>query len=121
MRYVLATVVLLSPLASAGVLAHNLAAECQVRGKQVVLEAFFSDDTPAPNAKVTVRDDHKAVVAEGKTDAGGVWTFPTPPDGRYEIVVDAGDGHRTTLVLTLPVAETAGKSRGELTAIPWLR
>ncbi|HXG11188.1 MAG TPA: carboxypeptidase-like regulatory domain-containing protein [Gemmataceae bacterium] len=89
-------------------LAHRLLAECRLRGDQVEVEAFYDDDTPAGNARVAVLDAQKNTVAEGRTDAEGRWTFPAPAAGTYQVVVNAGAGHRAQISITLPGGKSAG-------------
>ena len=114
---------LLSPLTA---FAHSLGAECKVRGQRVEVEAFFSDNTPAQDANVSVFRADKSVVAEGKTDAEGRWTFDLLPTGNYEVVVDAGAGHRTAVALVVreslgASATSTGPGRGDFTRTPWAR
>jgi len=105
--------------------AHGVGVEAKLAGGVVRIEAFFDDDTPAADAAVTVRDAADAVVAAGRTDAAGVWAFPAPAGGKYTVRVDAGDGHATTTVVTVPPgaadggAISAGPSRAALTG--WRR
>jgi len=120
-------IVTILALATPAADAHSLGAECRVQGQRVELEAFFSDDTPAASAKVLVRDRAKALLAEGTTDAEGRWTFATPASGTYEVVVDAGGGHRAKVTLIVPdpaAGEAAqsfhsGLSRAKFTRTPW--
>ena len=117
--------------------AHSLGAECKVNGAKVDLEAYYSDDTAARQAKVEVRNSAGEKMAAGTTDDDGRWSFARPGAGRYEVIVDAGAGHRTTVRLEIvdtnpgaPGTEEAhasdapankGPSRSEFTRIPWLR
>jgi hypothetical protein len=94
--------------------AHALGADCTLVGQKVQVEAFYEDNTPARKARVTVLDEGKAVVAEGRTDAKGCWTFPTPRPGRYRVVVEAGEGHRATVTLTVPEGKRAPPEPGPL-------
>ena len=128
---------LLALLTAAPARAHALGAECRLRGVHIELDAFYDDDTPAAGAKVRLLDEQKKVVAEGRTDAKGRWTAPRPPAGNYEVVVDAGAGHRATRKITVPegteplpaaepdiVASTErviseGPTREEFTTFPW--
>src|SRR5205823_875089 len=101
----------------------------------VIVEAFFSDNTPARDAAVTVRDPAGAEIAAGRTDDTGEWSFPRPPAGKFTVTVDAGAGHRKQEAITVPtdtalhthsppppeVIITAGPTRDELTRFPWLR
>ncbi len=82
--------------------AHGLGAECKVHGGRVEVEAYFDDDTVAADAAVVVRDAAQAIVAEGRTDAKGLWSFAAPDAGIYRVTVDAGAGHRTTLRIKVP-------------------
>src|SRR5207237_711681 len=85
--------------------AHAIDAEAKLKDGTVTVEAFYDDNTPAENATVTITDPGGKVVAEGKTDARGVWAFPAPPPGKYNMVVDAGAGHRKTKELTIPAGK----------------
>jgi hypothetical protein len=115
--------------------AHALGADCRIRGESVLLEAYFSDDTPARHAKVEVKDAAGNVFIEGQTDDDGRWSFALPAAGVYQVAVDAGMGHRTTVALSVSAEQFAaggtGKSEGVrvgagpgregFTRIPWLR
>jgi nickel transport protein len=117
--------------------AHALHAEARLKGERVTVEAFYSDNTPAQNARILVHDKKGIEIASGRTDESGVWTFSRPKSGSYEVTVEAGDGHRTRVPIAIPsdprigaeagssveggVVVTAGPTRGELTRLPWLR
>jgi nickel transport protein len=94
---------LLLLLGTAGqVAAHALGAECTIRQGRVEVEAYYSDDTPAREARVRVLDDQQKPVAEGRTDEQGRWSFPVPPAANYQVIVDAGAGHRKQLRISVP-------------------
>jgi nickel transport protein len=63
--------------------AHKLCVEPKFVGDHIRVEAFYEDNTPAQEAKITVRNGG-AVVAEGRTDEKGVWTCTLPP-GDYTV------------------------------------
>jgi hypothetical protein len=90
--------------------AHALGAECRLTGGRVEVTAFYDDDTPAADAAVTVRDAGSVVVASGRTDAKGLWSFAAPPGGKYRVAVDAGDGHKASVGLTVPGGPPAGSA-----------
>jgi hypothetical protein len=90
--------------------AHALGAECNLRDGRLELEAYFDDDTAARDASVRLLDAGENVVAEGRTDDEGRWSYPAPAPGRYRVVVDAGAGHRTQLRLTIPKADPPAES-----------
>src|SRR5262245_21669573 len=115
-------VILLALFFTAVVHAHALGARWRIDRDRVVVEAYFSTKEPAQDAAVKVREGEK-VIAEGRTDSQGRWSFPVPLAGRYEIVVDAGLGHLTEIELDLTPDRPAdtGPSREEFTRTPWLR
>jgi hypothetical protein len=104
--------------------AHAIGAEAKLKGGRVHLEAYYDDDTAADDAKVTVEGGGK-VVAEGRTDEKGRWTFASPPAGTYRVTVDAGVGHRTTIEIEIPEGTvpaevvSTGKRREDFTRFPW--
>lgn len=126
---------LLALMAASPVWAHGLGAECRLRGGQVEVTAYYDDDTPAAGARVRLLDERKQEVVAGRTDAQGRWALPAPAAGKYEVVVDAGAGHRTTRTLTVPAGAAAstdaersdpdapvisdGPTRAESTRFPW--
>lgn len=86
--------------------AHAVGIEVKLKGTTVAVEAYYDDDTPAADAKVTVEDSAKGVIAEGKTDAKGVWSFASPAPGKYIVRVDAGGGHVAKTSITIPNSAT---------------
>jgi hypothetical protein len=101
-------------LAPAAASAHAVGVEAKLRGTRVAVEAYFDDDTPAADATVKVTPfDGGAVVAEGKTDAKGAWSFPVPAAGKYRVTVDAGGGHIARTTITIPAAATPPATPGE--------
>jgi hypothetical protein len=92
---------LLTLAASRPAPAHDLGAECTLRGDRVEVEAYYDDDTPAGDARVRVLGAGGEAVALGRTDARGRWSFPRPSPGGYRVLVDAGGGHSTTVKITV--------------------
>jgi len=111
----------------ADLFAHALGVECRLRQGKVEVEAYYSDDTPAPGAEVSVRDEKDKEIAAGQTDREGRWSFAAPPPGKYQVVVEAGAGHRARTQITIPVSAadalriSAGPPRGDFTRFPWLK
>lgn len=94
-----ALVVLLAPAVAT---AHGVGVEAKLKGDTVRVEGYFDDDTPAADAKVVVADADGKVVAEGKADKKGAWSFPVPPAGKYTVTLDAGEGHLAKTTVTIP-------------------
>ncbi len=130
---------LVPAFAPADAFAHALGVDCTRRGAKVEVEAFYDDDSPAQQAKVQVVNAKDEIVASGVTDAKGMWTFATPPPGKYEVRVDAGAGHRAKKTINVPAVEPrtpvpedvppapavtiseGGPTRAEFTRFPWLQ
>lgn len=72
-------------LVPGGAGAHDMNATVQVGAGSVRVEVFFEEDLPAERAAVRVTDAAGAEVAAGTTDERGVWTFPAPPPGEYQL------------------------------------
>jgi hypothetical protein len=125
--YVILLVQAIAPRAAA----HGLAFDCKRSGARIEVEAYFDDDTPARAARVQVKDEQQQIVAEGRTDEHGRWSFARPQPGRYVVVVDAGGGHRESSAITIGIdtdvlapepAPVSGRSHRErFTAFPWLK
>lgn len=120
--------------------AHNIGLECKLKGDKVHVEAYYDDDTPGAKAKVEVADGKNKIIASGITDAKGLWSFPSPEPGQYEVRIDAGAGHRAKKTITVPAGKSdatpreietpvsspgqtisEGPSRDEFTSFPWLK
>ncbi len=132
---VLPAAVLLMLTVAAPAAAHALDAEVRLKGDRVQVEAFYSDNTPAIDARVAVRDEAQRTVAEGRTDDQGRWSFARPAVGHYRVTVDAGAGHRKDKAVTIPeaaapspdsaaeeaVTVSEGPGRAAFTRTPWER
>lgn len=119
--------------------AHGMDADWKQIGEKIIVEAFFDTGQAVREARVQIVDDDKKVVATGVTDAAGKCTLRAPNPGKYQLIVDAGAGHRKersiTVVGTLPPPEsespvvgavdtelrTDGSRRAEATGFPWER
>ena len=98
MRYPLIVAALLAWCSPA--LAHRLHVEAKLTDDHVRVEAYYDDDTPAQEAKITVRLGDQ-LIAEGRTDDKGVWTCPLPKPGAYTIRAQSA-GHADTKTLSVP-------------------
>ncbi|QJW96321.1 carboxypeptidase regulatory-like domain-containing protein [Frigoriglobus tundricola] len=87
------------PLVPAAARAHDLRAVVTV-ADAVRVDAYFDDDTPAESAEVQVTDAAGNVIASGRTDERGVWTFPRPAPGAYTLAAKSV-GHGTTVAFTV--------------------
>ena len=95
-------------LTPAAALAHRMDVEAKITAAEptvVRVEAGFEEADPAQEAKVTITDAAGSTVAEGVTDQRGVCRLPRPPAGTYTVTVDGGDGHRTSVKLTVPESD----------------
>lgn len=125
MRVGIATI-LIGTIFPAMAFAHAIGAEAKLTSGRVHVEAYFDDDSPAREARVTVTDAAKNTIVQGRTDAAGKWSFAAPAPGNYVVVVDAGDGHRTEVRVTIPgltdqaMTVSDGPGRNEFTRTRWV-
>ena len=117
-------VCLAQPAAAA---AHGVGIECTHEPETGVIRvaAFYTDDTPASAARITVADVDGRTVARGQADDRGLWSFPRPSPGVYQVEADAGRGHRKRIYLTIPEDPDQAPrgdepSRAAFTRFPWL-
>lgn len=108
--------------------AHGVGVECTIRGPKVWVYAFYDDGTDAAEAQIRVMEGEREI-AKGITDTTGNWVFATPAPGRYQVILDAGAGHRTKKSMVIPDTTSApdksepvteGQSREEATRYPWI-
>jgi prepilin-type N-terminal cleavage/methylation domain-containing protein/prepilin-type processing-associated H-X9-DG protein len=93
--------------------AHGVGVEAKLKGDSVRVEVFFDDDTPAADAKVSVTAEDGKLVAEGKADAKGLWSFSVPRPGKYRVTADAGGGHLAKTTMTIPPRSVSALSASE--------
>ncbi len=82
---------------SAQSFAHKISTFVDVEDGNVSIVSYFSDGTPAKNAKITVYDATGKVVLTGKTNREGEFDFSLKKPGSYRAVVLAELGHRATV------------------------
>ncbi|MHB1426561.1 MAG: CbiM family transporter [Gemmataceae bacterium] len=68
--------------------------------RQVRIEGWFDPgDTPMKGAKVQVFRTGQRLIAEGQMNDGGTFVFRYAEADELEVIVNAGAGHRTSLVI----------------------
>ncbi len=82
-----------------------MGATCKAENGKLVISAYFSDDTPARRARVSLRSKEHVLV-RGKTNNEGIWTTPLPKPGKYKVIVVADGAHQITFPITLSVSNT---------------
>jgi hypothetical protein len=124
MRQYFATIVLL--IGSSPAFAHQLHVTARLDGDRVRVEAYYSDDTPAQEARITISNGDQ-IVAEGQTDEKGVWTCVRPKPGSYAVKAQSV-GHAAENSLTIsessappPTEPPADDERKQRTKTPWPR
>jgi len=95
-------VTLLLLLLSCPALAHRVSVFADVRGRQVVVDAYFSDGTPVKGGEVKVLDGETGrLLLKGTTDSHGRFTFRLPCPLKLKLVLRAGPLHRAVTQLKL--------------------
>jgi hypothetical protein len=82
------------PVGAASVWADDLDTELGLKGNIVAVKVFHEDQTPAKGLKVALVDAQKNVIADGKINADGEWSWPAPGPGLYHVVLDPGTGDK---------------------------
>jgi hypothetical protein len=86
MRFCLTTFALL--LGTLPALAHRLEVDPRIKDDKLHVEAFYDDNSPAQQAKITVFNGDK-IVAEGCTDEKGIWECVKPGPGTYLVKAES--------------------------------
>lgn len=74
--------------------AHSLMAAVNSNGDgTATVYGYYSTGADAVRTPVRLIGPDEKVLAEGKTDEGGEWTY-TIPSVPYDVFVDAGAGHQ---------------------------
>jgi hypothetical protein len=84
--------------------AHDLRGRVTLLPDSIKVEAWFSDETPAQGASVSITLG-KSEVATGKTDDTGVCLLPTLKPGHYEAEIEL-IGHKE--FISFQVSDTSG-------------
>lgn len=96
--------------------AHRLAARWEISGHTLTVLGR-AEDAPAAGAEVELRDGAGTVLASGVLDAAGRFEWPlAPAAGDLTVVVNAGPGHRRTLVI--PAAQLRAATASGTGAAP---
>jgi nickel transport protein len=85
-------------------LAHDLQARVSLHPDAIIVDAWFTDDTPAQEAKVSIVDTRGNEILAGKTDDKGVCRLRTLGAGKYKAIIDL-IGHRE--IIEFEVADTS--------------
>lgn len=93
-------------------LAHKVNIFAYAQGDSIYTESYFNDGRKCVNSTVTTYDASGGQLAEGTTDAEGLFAFrrpelPAPRRGDLKIVLVASMGHRAEY--SLPATEIWGK------------
>jgi hypothetical protein len=75
---------------------HDLRARVTLQPDSTVVQAWFSDDSPAQEAKVNILEAGGNEILSGKTDDKGVCTLRKLGAGKYTAVIES-IGHRDAI------------------------
>jgi hypothetical protein len=110
----LGVVALHGPSASA----HDLHATVRVSAESITVEGGYDDETPASEARVSVKDVAGAAIATGTLDDRGLWSFPRPAPGDYVVVVEIA-GHRDRVKFEIPGPVDSGAAAAPPEAVTY--
>ena len=95
-------VILFALLASKILQAHEMGLETKIKGRELVIEVFYEDDTPAQDTLVNLKDESGKVIETGRTNLKGICIFSVPKEGRYHLEAKDNSGHQVKVVLKIP-------------------
>ena len=80
--------------------AHKVSIFAWVQGNTIHTQSKMMGGKRPKDALVEVFDENETLLLQGRTDAQGKFSFPTPEKSFLKIVLNAGAGHRATWSLT---------------------
>ncbi len=98
--------VLLGLLLPAAALAHKVNVFAYAEDGVVHTESYFNDGAPCQSSRIVVYGEGGEVVAEGTTDAEGMFSFPIDRAQDLRIILEASMGHKNEIRLS--AAEIGG-------------
>jgi nickel transport protein len=89
--------------------AHGLGIEARLQDSTVHIQVYYDDNSPVSNGKLRLLDAANLLLLEGTTNAQGLFSFPSPPVGKYRVEVHVDDGHfaKTTIAIPSPSSSDA--------------
>jgi nickel transport protein len=87
-------IISVSLAAPSAALAHNVSVHAYVEGDEMITESRFSDGKECQDATIEVFDGKGNKLAEGKTDAQGLFSFRPPARTDLVIRLTTAMGHR---------------------------
>lgn len=86
-------------LTSTATFAHKLNIFAFAENGKVSIEGFFVDGKKVQQGALTVHSPDGKLIAQGKTDQDGKFSFPISAKVDLRIALDAGMGHRAEIVM----------------------
>ena len=80
-------------------MAHRVIAFASYDGENVTVECYFPGGTPIKQGEIEVEDSTGKIVATGKTDQKGIFSFRPHGIPPLSIYVEAGPGHLAKTVI----------------------
>jgi nickel transport protein len=112
MRFAFAALLaLVFPLLTAQIAsAHGLGIEARLQDSTVHIQVYYDDNSPVSNGKLRLLDAANLLLLEGTTNAQGLFSFPSPPVGKYRVEVHVDDGHFTKTTIAIPPPSSSDAS-----------
>lgn len=90
--------------------AHGLGIEARLQDSTVHIQVYYDDNSPVSNGKLRLLDAANLLLLEGTTNAQGLFSFPSPPVGKYRVEVHVDDGHFTKTTIAIPPPSSSDAS-----------
>jgi nickel transport protein len=89
---------------------HGLGIEARLQDSTVHIQVYYDDNSPVSNGKLRLLDAANLLLLEGTTNAQGLFSFPSPPVGKYQVEVHVDDGHFAETTIAIPPPSSSDAS-----------
>ena len=79
--------------------AHKVNLFAYVESGIIYTESYFADGKRVESGTISIYDRQGKQLLQGKTDTEGLFHFPIPTIDDLKIVIDAGMGHKSAIIL----------------------
>jgi hypothetical protein len=100
-RFLVLTLALIAALGPVGAArAHRLKAKCLFFPRRMVrVESWFDNGQTPKTGEVEVSAEGGEVLVKGRLSSQGLFVFDAPEGGPFQVVVEAGEGHRAEVAI----------------------
>jgi hypothetical protein len=94
----------------ANVFAHGVGMQITQKGKSLIVEGYYEDNSPTSKAKVQLASKEGVEITTQAMNEKGMAEIQIPGVGEFRITLDTGDGHLFRKVIRISQTEISGES-----------